>query len=106
MERRLRRSASRARLHRTLDLRDNLSIRLAHADELQSLLHKRYKLRRSTFITSNRVIADWDKYLGDSTLTTTILDRLMHRSVLVEFEGRSYRLKQAASRLAKAKDSE
>ena len=76
------------------------------ADELQALLHQRYKLRRSTLITSNRVIADWEKYLGDITLTTTILDRLMHRSVLVEFEGRSYRLKQAASRLAKAKDSE
>ena len=76
------------------------------ADELKALLHKRYKLRRSTLITSNRVIADWEKYLGDTTLTTTILDRLMHRSVLVEFEGRSYRLKQAASRLAMAKDSE
>jgi len=72
------------------------------ADELQSLVHKRYKLRRSTLITSNRIIADWDKYLGDAALATTILDRLMHRSVLVEFKGRSYRLKEAAGRLAKA----
>lgn len=72
------------------------------ADELQSMVHKRYKLRRSTLITSNRVIADWDKYLGDAALATTILDRLMHRSVLAEFKGRSYRLKEAASRLAKA----
>lgn len=71
-------------------------------DELQSMVHKRYKLRRSTLITSNRVIADWDKYLGDAALATTILDRLMHRSVLAEFKGRSYRLKEAASRLAKA----
>jgi DNA replication protein DnaC len=76
------------------------------ADELQSLLHQRYKLRRSTLITSNRIIDDWAQYLGDSALATTILDRLMHRSVLVEFKGRSYRLKQAASRLAKANDSE
>jgi DNA replication protein DnaC len=77
------------------------------ADELQSLLHKRYKLRRSTLITSNRIIDDWAHYLGDSALATTILDRLMHRSVLVEFKGRSYRLKHAASRLvAKANDSE
>ncbi len=72
------------------------------ADELQSLVHKRYKLRRSTLITSNRVIGDWEKYLGDAALATTILDRLMHRSVLVEFKGRSYRLKEAASRLARA----
>lgn len=76
------------------------------ADELQSIVHKRYKLRRSTLITSNRIIGDWDKYLGDSALATTILDRLMHRSVLAEFKGRSYRLKEAASRLAKGNDSE
>jgi DNA replication protein DnaC len=73
-------------------------------DQLQGLVHQRYKLRRSTLITSNRIIADWDKYLGDSALASTILDRLMHRSVLLEFKGRSYRLKQAANRLASAED--
>jgi len=76
------------------------------ADALQALLHKRYKLRRSTLITSNRIIADWGQYLGDAALATTILDRLMHRSVLVEFRGRSYRLKEAASRLVTTPDSE
>lgn len=76
------------------------------ADELQSILHKRYKLRRSDLITSNRIIADWDKYLGDAALTTAILDRLMHRSVLVEFRGKSYRLKEAANRLVKGNESE
>lgn len=85
-----------------------LARKIAHetADELQSLLHKRYKRRASTLITSNRIISDWEKYLGDAALTTTILDRLMHRSVLVEFNGRSYRLKEAASRLVKRNDSE
>lgn len=73
-------------------------------DQLQGLVHQRYKLRRSTLITSNRIIADWDKYLGDAALASTILDRLMHRSVLLEFKGRSYRLKEAASRLASAAD--
>ena len=71
------------------------------ADQLQALVHKRYKHRLSTLITSNRIITDWEHYLGDAALTTTILDRLMHRAVLVEFSGRSYRLKEAASRLAK-----
>ena len=72
------------------------------ADALQSILHKRYKLRRSSLITSNRIIDDWHKYLGDAALTSAILDRLLHRSVLAEFRGKSYRLKEAASRLAKA----
>ena len=75
-------------------------------DQLQALVHQRYKLRRSNLITSNRIIADWEKYLGDSALASTILDRLMHRSVLVEFRGRSYRLKEAARRLVKGDDSE
>ncbi|MDP2171195.1 MAG: ATP-binding protein, partial [Rhodocyclaceae bacterium] len=61
----------------------------------------RYKLRRSTLITSNRVLDDWKSFLGDAPLTTAVLDSLLHRSVLVEFRGKSYRLKEAASRLAK-----
>jgi DNA replication protein DnaC len=85
-----------------------LARKTAHetADELQSLLHKRYQRRASTLITSNRIISDWEKCLGDAALTTAILDRLMHRSVLVEFHGRSYRLKEAACRLGKHGGSE
>jgi DNA replication protein DnaC len=70
------------------------------ADLLLGLVHQRYKLRRSIVVTSNRVVQDWGKSLGDNTMATTILDRLMHRSVLLEFNGRSYRLKEAAARLA------
>ncbi len=51
-------------------------------------------------VTSNRVVQDWGKYLGDATMASTILDRLMHRCVMLEFEGKSYRLKEAAARLA------
>ena len=66
---------------------------------LQTLVHQRYKGRRSIVVTSNRVVHDWGKYLGDNTMATTILDRLMHRAHLLEFEGKSYRLKEAATRL-------
>ena len=76
------------------------------ADELQSILHRRYSLRRSSLITTNRLIDDWSKCLGDAALTTAILDRLMHRCIPVEFRGRSYRLKEASHRLAMAKESE
>jgi DNA replication protein DnaC len=74
----------------------------AAAELLQTVVHQRYKLRRSLVITSNRVVQDWGKYLGDATMGTTILDRLMHRAVMLEFEGKSYRLKEAAARLALA----
>jgi DNA replication protein DnaC len=72
----------------------------ASAELLQTVVHQRYKQRRSIVVTSNRVVQDWGKYLGDATMATTILDRLMHRAAMLEFEGKSYRLKEAASRLA------
>lgn len=70
------------------------------AEVLQAIVHQRYKLRRSIVATSNRVVQDWGRYLGDATMATTILDRLMHRCEMLEFEGRSYRLKEAATRIA------
>ncbi len=77
-----------------------------HAAELlQTLVHQRYKLRRSVVITSNRIVQDWGRYLGDATMATTILDRLMHRCAMLEFEGKSYRLKEAAARLAVVPES-
>ncbi len=73
------------------------------AELLQTVVHRRYKARRSIVVTSNRVVEDWRQYLGDHTMSTTILDRLMHRSQLLAFEGKSYRLGQAAARLTAAK---
>lgn len=43
---------------------------------------------------------DWGKYPPRRIIGTTILDRLMHRAVMFRFEGRIYRLKEAAARLA------
>lgn len=71
----------------------------ASAELLQTVVHQRYKHHRSILVTSNRVVQDWGKYLGDATMATTILDRLMHHAAMLEFEGKSYRLKEAASRL-------
>ena len=70
------------------------------AEVLQAVVHRRYKLRRAMVVTSNRVVQDWGRYLGDATMATTILDRLMHRCTMLEFEGKSYRLKEAAARIA------
>jgi DNA replication protein DnaC len=74
----------------------------AAAELLQTVVHQRYKHHRSIVATSNRVLQDWGRYLGDQTMATTILDRLMHRAAMPKFEGKSYRLKDAAARLATA----
>jgi len=56
------------------------------AELLQAIVHQRYKLRRSIVVTSNRVVQDWGKYLGNATMGSTILDRLMHRCSMLDFE--------------------
>lgn len=35
-----------------------------------------------------------------TTLLDRLLDRLMHRCAMLEFEGKSYRLKETAARIA------
>ena len=94
----------RAILEADLLVLDDLFLARSIPDEagalLQTLVHQRYKLRRSIIVTSNRVVQDWGAYLGDNTMSTTILDRLMHHCHQLEFNGRSYRLKEAAEALA------
>jgi len=69
-------------------------------DELADLLMSRYE-KGSTIITSNRVIEDWAKLLGDVVVVTPLLDRLMHHGHLLKFEGKSWRLKEAAARVVR-----
>ena len=37
-------------------------------------------------LTSNKGPAEWGKFLGDTILTTAILDRLLHRSEIITFD--------------------
>ena len=69
-------------------------------DELADVLMSRYE-KRSTLVTSNRVIDDWPNLLGDVVIVTPLLDRLMHHGHLLKLEGKSWRLKESAARLAK-----
>lgn len=69
-------------------------------DELADVLMSRYE-KASTILTSNRPIDDWAKLLGDVVVVTPLLDRLMHHGHLLKFEGKSWRLKEAAARIAK-----
>jgi len=69
-------------------------------DELADVLMGRYE-KASTIITSNRPLDDWTRLLGDVVVVTPLLDRLMHHGHLLKFEGKSWRLKEAAARAAK-----
>ena len=74
------------------------------ADYLLDIIIERYSTRKSTLLTSNRPIEDWGLLLKDNAASSAILDRLLHHGHLLKFEGKSYRLKEAASRLSQRKE--
>jgi DNA replication protein DnaC len=55
-----------------------------------------YRYRRgSTAITTNKSVKDWPGILaGDEAMAAAILDRLLHKSVVLNVRGRSYRLQE------------
>lgn len=48
--------------------------------------------RTSLIITSNKGFDEWAEFLGDATITTAILDRLIHHCEIINMTGNSYRL--------------
>ena len=55
--------------------------------------------RGSILITTNKGIRDWPEVLaGDEVLATAILDRLLHKSHVLNIRGRSYRLRELEER--------
>ncbi len=63
------------------------------ADLLFQVISQRYE-RGSIIITSNRSYKSWPEiFNNDSTLTSAILDRLLHHAETILIEGKSYRMK-------------
>ncbi len=63
------------------------------ADLLFQIISQRYE-HGSTIITTNRVYKKWAEiFNNDSTLTSAVLDRLLHHAETVTVEGKSYRMK-------------
>ena len=63
------------------------------ADLLFQIISLRYE-QGSLVITSNRAYRDWPAiFNNDSTLTSAILDRLLHHAETIVIEGKSYRMK-------------
>jgi DNA replication protein DnaC len=63
------------------------------ADMLFQVISLRYE-QGALVITSNRAFKDWPEiFNNDSTLTSAILDRLLHHAETVVVEGKSFRMK-------------
>lgn len=63
-----------------------------------TFLAERYE-RRSLMISSNLTFSQWDKIFGDPMTAMAAVDRLVHHSVILEFDGESIREKAAQKRL-------
>jgi DNA replication protein DnaC len=71
-----------------------LPIDKAGADLLFQVISQRYE-QGALVITSNRAFKNWTEiFNNDSTLTSAILDRLLHHAETVLIEGKSYRMKE------------
>ena len=62
------------------------------------LIDKRYE-KKSTIITSNISLSNWNEIFMDNLLASAILDRLVHHSSIVNIMGNSYRTATALSKI-------
>lgn len=70
-----------------------LPIDKAGADLLFQIISGRYE-KGSTIITTNQVYKNWSRiFNNDATITSAVLDRLLHHAETVLIEGKSYRMK-------------
>jgi DNA replication protein DnaC len=70
-------------------------------DVLFSFFGDRYEKKRSVFVTTNLAFSEWDKVFKNPMTATAIVDRLIHRCVLLEFPGKkSIREEDAKQRQA------
>jgi DNA replication protein DnaC len=67
------------------------------ASALFQVISQRY-LKTSVILTSNRGVGSWGEILGDTTVAAALLDRLLHRSVVLTLDGDSYRLRDHHAR--------
>ena len=73
--------------------KSKLCTRTRGADLLFQVISQRYE-RGSIILTSNKAFKQWPAiFNGDSTITSAVLDRLLHHAETILIEGSSYRMK-------------
>ena len=67
------------------------------AEHLFQFFSETYE-RQSVIVTSNLEFSDWTKFMGDSTMTSALLDRFTHHCEILTLNGESYRFRQRKKR--------
>ena len=76
----------------------------AESEVLFTLMAERYE-RRAIGITSNLVFSQWDQIFQNPMATAAAIDRVVHHSVILEFDVPSYRTREAQGRQQNATDN-
>lgn len=74
-----------------------------YADLLFEIISRRYH-EKSTVITTNKPFAEWRDIFPNAACVVSLIDRLVHRSEIVNIEADSYRLKEATEEAIKRKN--
>lgn len=69
-----------------------LPIKELEAKILFQLIDMRYE-KKSTIVTTNILLENWDQIFNNPTIANAILDRLLHHSHVIKMIGESYRLR-------------
>jgi DNA replication protein DnaC len=77
-----------------------LSYSNRHADLLFEIINRRYEIK-STLVTTNRPFDEWDQVFPNAACVVSLVDRLIHHSEIIVFEGDSYRMKEATEKKKK-----
>ena len=78
-----------------------LKHRAEEAEVLFTLIAERYE-RRSLIVTSNLVFSQWEEIFQSPMATAAAIDRIVHHSVIAEFDVTSYRTAAAQEQSQKA----
>jgi DNA replication protein DnaC len=74
-----------------------LPLQAEGAAALFEVVQRRY-LKGSIVLTTNRGIASWGEIFDDPMIAAAMLDRLLHRSVVLQIDGESYRMRAHRAR--------
>lgn len=69
-----------------------------HADLFFQIVNLRYQ-KKPTVITTNKSFSEWGDIFPNASCVVTLVDRLIHKSEIIQIEAESYRLKEAKDRI-------
>ena len=58
------------------------------------VINSRYERGSPTLVTTNRSLPAWGELFGDDVVASAILDRILHKAVVVNIRGASWRMRE------------